>query len=97
MRITATALKNHLGKYLEFSIREPVIVEKSGRPSAVLISFDVFEMLSLYEDFYWGIRAAQAEKEGYLGVDKTAEKLKEYAQRAGVEIEDEETGHHEKR
>lgn len=98
MRINATSLKNHLGKYLQSSIKEPVIVEKSGRPSAVLISYDEFEKLSQYEDFYWSTLAAQAEKEGYLGTEETANKLKRYAQRTGVELEDEneETGHHKK-
>lgn len=94
MRINATSLKNHLGKYLESSIKEPVIVEKSGRPSAVLISYDEFEKLSQYEDFYWSMLASQAEKGGYLGVEETANRLNKYAKRAGVNLEDEEIGHH---
>jgi antitoxin Phd len=94
MRINATNFKNHLGHYLESSIKEPVIVEKSGRPSAVLISFDMFEKLSQYEDFYWGILAIQAEKEGYLSTEETANRLQKYAQQAGIIIENEITRHH---
>ena len=40
LRVNATNFKNHLGRYLEYAIREPVIVEKSGRASAVLVSFN---------------------------------------------------------
>lgn len=94
MRINATSFKNHLGKYLESAIKEAVIVEKSGRPSAVLISYDEFEKFSQYEDFYWSKVAEQAEQEGYLGVNKTAERLKKYAQQAGI-TEDETIGHNE--
>lgn len=89
MRINATSLKNHLGRYLQSSIKEPIIVEKSGHPSAVLISYDEFNKLSQYEDFYWSMLATQAEKEGYLGVKETAKRLKKHAQRAGVNLEDE--------
>lgn len=97
MRIPATSFKNHLGQYLETSIREPVIVERSGRASAVLISFEVFEKLSQYEDFYWSMQAAQAEKGGYLGTKETSIRLEKYAKRAGISIEDENetVGHHE--
>jgi prevent-host-death family protein len=40
MKINASNFKNHLGKYLEAAKKKPVIVEKSGCPSAVLISYD---------------------------------------------------------
>lgn len=93
MRINATSFKNNLGRFLESSIREPVIVEKSGRASAVLISFDKFEKLSQYEDFYWSMKAEQAAKEGFLGVEETERRLREYAQRAGIEDETKAVGH----
>ena len=31
MHVSATHLKNNLGQYLEAAVREPVIVDKSGR------------------------------------------------------------------
>lgn len=55
MRINATSFKNNLGRFLEFSNKEPVIIEKSGRASAILISFEEFEKLSQCEDFYWSM------------------------------------------
>jgi len=95
MHINATSFKNNLGRYIEACMKTPVIVEKSGRPSAVLISYDEFEKLSQYEDIYWGMLASRAEKGGYLGVKETANRLQKYAKRAGININDDETtGHH---
>ena len=36
--VSATELKNRLGRYLEAAITEPVIVEKSGRVTSVVLS-----------------------------------------------------------
>ena len=89
LRVNATNFKNHLGRYLEYAIREPVIVEKSGRASAVLVSFNDFEKLFQYEDFYWSTQASLAEKEGYLGADESSNRLIKYAKQAGIGIENE--------
>ena len=84
MRTNATQFKNHLGEYMQKVYQEPIIVEKSGKPSAVLISYTLFSLFSKLEDFYWSVRAEQAEKKGFLGVEKTAKKLKELAEKAGL-------------
>lgn len=92
MHTNATDFKNHLGKYIAACNKAPVIVEKSGQPSAVLISYEEYEKLSQYEEMYWGHLAAKAEKEGYLGVKQTASRLKKLAERAGIKIKnDDET------
>lgn len=90
MITNATDLKNNLGKYLENAIREPVIVLKSGRESAVLISIELFEKLSEYEDLFWLNQARIAKEEGFLGVRKTTKRLHEMAKRAGIDTEDDE-------
>ena len=36
MSITATELKNNLGKYLDLALSEDIIVLKNGKPHAVL-------------------------------------------------------------
>jgi antitoxin Phd len=79
--ISATNLKNHLGQYLEAAIKEPVIVEKSGRPVSVVISYEEFQRLLEIEDQLWGASALKAEKSGYLGVEKSFALLKELEQR----------------
>lgn len=77
---TATEIKNRFGEYLQFAIREPVLIEKTGKPVAVLLSIDDYERLSALEDAYWIMKAQKAEAEGYLGVAATrkfiASKLK---------------------
>jgi len=84
MKANATEFKNHFGEYLQKIYQEPVIVEKSGKPSAVLISYALFEKFSRLENFYWGMRAEQAEKEGFLGSEETEKKLKDLAKKAGM-------------
>ena len=74
MLITATELKNRLGRYLDAAETSPVIVEKSGRKKSVLISNEMYEKFLAYEDAYWASKAKIAEEEGYLGKE-TSEAL----------------------
>ena len=76
MHITTTNLKNRLEQYLEASIKEPVIIEKNGRPTSVIISYEAFQQFLTLEDKLWALRALEAEKKGYLGTKKSAELLK---------------------
>ncbi len=89
MKTNATQFKNHFGEYMQKVYQEPIIVEKSGKPSAVLISYDAFERLSHLEDFYWGVKAEEAVKEGFLGPVESEKRLKEYAKKAGIIIDEE--------
>ncbi|MBF0290812.1 MAG: type II toxin-antitoxin system Phd/YefM family antitoxin [Nitrospinae bacterium] len=68
---TATEIKNRFGEYLQSAIREPVLIEKTGKPVAVLLSIDDYERLSALEDAYWIMKAQKAEAGGYLGVTAT--------------------------
>ena len=81
MHVSATDLKNKLGQYLEAALFEPVIVEKSGRPSSVVISFKEFQRLLELEDKLWALEAAAAEKEGFIGVEESAKFLKQLEKR----------------
>ena len=76
MQVTATELKNRLGQYLDVAETDPVIVEKSGRIKSVLISTAMYEKFLIYEDAYWATKAKQAEEDGYLGADASADLLK---------------------
>jgi antitoxin Phd len=64
MQISATELKNRLGRYLGLAETEPVIVEKSGRSKSVLISHELYRKYLALEDAFWAEQACQAE--GYL-------------------------------
>jgi antitoxin Phd len=64
-KVTATEAKNRLGTYLDHAALEPIIVEKSGRPFVVMLSFSEYERLKALEDAYWGQKAKEAEKSGW--------------------------------
>lgn len=64
MKATATELNKHPGTYINQAIKEPVIIERSGRPVAVMVSYERYVML---EDAYWGELATMADKEKSLG------------------------------
>ncbi|OQY01092.1 MAG: hypothetical protein B6I26_05710 [Desulfobacteraceae bacterium 4572_130] len=76
MHVTATELKNRLGQYLDTAETDPVIVKKSGRVKSVLISSSMYEKFLSYEDAYWADKAKQAENDGYLGTQASADLLK---------------------
>lgn len=81
--VKATELKNNLGKYLEASVKEPVVIEEDGRKIAVLVSVEFFENLEKMEEAYWAMRALEAEAEGYLGTGKSLEELRRIAEGTG--------------
>ena len=66
VHVTATELKNRLGRYLEAAQVEPVIVEKSGRMSSVVLSKRRYDQLCRLEDALWDMKARSAESEGFL-------------------------------
>ena len=76
MKTTATEIKNHFGQYLEESISEPVFIEKTGRPVAVMISNKEYQRLTALEDAYWIQKALTGEKSGYIGKMKSIDFLK---------------------
>ncbi len=55
---------------------EPVFVEKSGRPAAVLISTALYEHYQGLEDLAWALRAREAEQEGYMSTEESEALLK---------------------
>jgi len=73
---TSTDVKNHFGEYLEISITEPIVIQKTGRSVAVIMSISDYERLKALEDKYWANQADQAEKKGYLGRKDSLQFLK---------------------
>ena len=58
--ITASEFKNHLGQHIAALRDEPLIVQKSGHPIAVVLSPVEFEYLREMEDLYWIARGQAA-------------------------------------
>ena len=84
INVNATELKNRLGKYLDASIKEPVIIDKSGRKIAVIISYDMFQELQAIEDVYWAKKAFEAEQSGYLGIPESMNELAKIGRDKGI-------------
>jgi len=73
--VSATEVKNRLGRYLARVAVEPVAVEKNGRPVAVLLSWEEYEVLQRSDDFFWGQAARAAEAEGFLSPGESLDYL----------------------
>jgi len=75
--VSATEIKNRLGQYLGRVAVEPVAIEKNGRPVAVLLSFEEYEVLQRSDDAFWGEAARAAEAEGFLSVESSLRRLRD--------------------
>ena len=74
---SATEVKNKLGQFFDAALTEPVVVEKSGRPAVVILSYGEYERLQAMEDAYWGSRAQAAEQSGWVGGEEAMNKIRE--------------------
>ena len=76
--VSSTEIKNRLGQYLESAtVGEPVIVEKAGRPIAVVLSYAEYQRFQRLEDSYWSARCRLAEESGWAGPEESMKALKE--------------------
>ncbi|HHY67523.1 MAG TPA: type II toxin-antitoxin system prevent-host-death family antitoxin [Alicyclobacillus sp.] len=64
---------------------EPVLVEKRGRPVAVILPCEDFLRLRDLEDAWLGEEARKAEAEGFLSAEETESWLKEKLREADFE------------
>ena len=80
MHVTKMELQTRLDRYLDVAQAEPVIVEKSGRASSVVLSKRRYDQLCELEDKLWAIEAHTAEQEGFLSDEEVRELLKQLKQ-----------------
>lgn len=70
---SAAEAKNHFGVMLESVQREPVRIEKNGRPVAVVLSQTEYEKLAALfeeaENAYWVQQAKEGHASGYIGTE----------------------------
>jgi prevent-host-death family protein len=69
--IHATDAKNNFGYMLDTAQREPITIEKKGRPVAVVLSVDDYTRLEAFEEEIWVLKAKLSEKEGYIGTKQS--------------------------
>ena len=74
--VPAKEAKNRFGELLEAVQRHPVIITKNNRPVAEIRRFSEKTRFEEAEDQIWNERALEAEKEGYLGPEESANALK---------------------
>ena len=77
MKESATIAKNKFGLLLDNAMSEPVIIEKKGRPVVVVLSVSEYQRLTDIEDRYWGEKALNAVKEGFLSEGESKKWLEE--------------------
>ena len=63
---TATDAKNRFGQIMDAALREPVIIQRSGRNAVVMLAYEDYEEMVATIDKIWGERAKKAAKKGYL-------------------------------
>jgi antitoxin Phd len=82
-QINSTDFKNHLGEFLGLVRDETLMVSKSGKPLAVVMSAEEYEHLQRLEDAYWIARALAAEARGeWIGHDEAMRSLTERLKQA---------------
>jgi prevent-host-death family protein len=70
--ITATAAKQAFGNCLMNVSGGPIIIEKSGSPAAVMISYEEFMRLTEFENIVLLNRAIEAAREGFLTEEESS-------------------------
>ncbi|MGX6959884.1 MAG: type II toxin-antitoxin system Phd/YefM family antitoxin [Rickettsia endosymbiont of Pentastiridius leporinus] len=75
--ISSKEAQNHFGELMNQAIKAPVIINKYGKPAAVLISHEEYERFNQLEDMYWVMQAKNAAKGGFLSEEKSEEFLNE--------------------
>ena len=75
--MSASDAKNNFGELLEFARKNPVKIERNGRPVAVVISHEEFQRMEAIEDAWWVKQAEEASKEGFLDQKQSEDFLAE--------------------
>jgi prevent-host-death family protein len=67
--VKATYAKQNFGACIAEAVKHPVVIEKSGRPAAVIISYEEYQRLNELEEAMWLRRAQAAAAGGYLSAE----------------------------
>lgn len=68
--IQATDVTNRFDEIMDTALIEPIVIEKSGSKSVVLISSTEYERLTALDNAYWAGRANVAEESGFVSADE---------------------------
>ena len=74
--MTSTETRRTWGRVVEKARKNPVVVEKDGRPVVAVISYEDFERFQELEDRIWGERASVVREKGdYIGTEESMKLL----------------------
>jgi len=71
--VNATYAKQNFGACVADAVKHPVVIEKSGRPAVVMLSYEEYQRLNELEDAMWLERAQTAAAGGYLSAEDSDE------------------------
>lgn len=71
--LIAAYAKRNFGTCLAEAPKGPVIIQKYGRPSMMMASYEAFQRLNASEDALWLQRAQEAADGGYLTPENSDE------------------------
>jgi prevent-host-death family protein len=74
---SSTDVKNRFGEFVDAAVAEPLLIRKSGRPVAVMLSVAEYERLSALEDNLLGEMARQALSDETVSHDQAVRLLRE--------------------
>jgi prevent-host-death family protein len=69
--VNATYAKQNFGACIADAANHPVVIEKSGRPTVVMLSYEEYQRLNELEDAMWLHRAQSAAAGGYLSAEES--------------------------
>jgi prevent-host-death family protein len=73
--LSAKEAKTNFGLLLDMAQRQPITIEKRGRPFVIVLSLHDFSHYEQLEDELLALKAMQAEKEGWLDQKESADFL----------------------
>ena len=77
LAFAATEAKQKFGEMMDAAQSGPVMINKSGRPRAVMVSVEAYNKLQEYEDCYWAAKADEGVQSGFMGPEATMKYLRE--------------------
>ena len=83
--ITAKEAMQRLGAFAEQDLSEPLLLERPGRPAAVLMAFAEFQRLKAFEERFWAESAAEARDAGFLSLAESEAWFKRMQERCDAE------------
>jgi len=69
LTMSAKDAQAHFGEIMNKVLKEPIAINRYGKTTAVVISYEEYQKFQGLEDLYWFLKAKEAEDEGYLSID----------------------------